>query len=146
MASFHSAFFGGDVFAADIYTLGFLPGIYFDLVLGPGASESVLGVTFTFVFGDFDAQGNFTPSDVDNNGREDTALKEVWYNDAFTWTTTNTTDIDIQTVALHENGHTSRWVTRKGVREHQRREAAGQPAGCHERLHPGRPAHPAGNR
>lgn len=103
---FHSAFFGGDVFAADIYTLGFLPGIYFDLVLGPGASESVLGVTFTFVFGDFDAQGNFTPSDVDNNGREDTALKEVWYNDAFTWTTTNTTDIDIQTVALHENGHT----------------------------------------
>jgi hypothetical protein len=103
---FHSAIFqGGELFASDIYTLGFLPGFYFDLVLGAGASQSVLGVTFTFVFGDFDAQGNFTPSDIDNNGRTDTAIKEVWYNDAFTWTTTNTTDIDIETVALHENGH-----------------------------------------
>lgn len=103
---FHSAIFvGGDIFASDIYTLGFLPGFYFDLVLGAGASQNVLGVTFTFVFGDYDAQGNFVPSDIDNNGRDDTAIKEVWYNDAFTWTTTNTTDIDIETVALHENGH-----------------------------------------
>ena len=103
---FHSAIFaGGDIFASDIYTLGFLPGIYFDLVLGPGASQSVLGVTFTFVFGDYDAQGNFIPSDIDNDGRDDTAIKEVWYNDAFTWTTTNDTDIDIESVALHENGH-----------------------------------------
>jgi hypothetical protein len=102
----HSVFFGGDPFVADIYTLGFLPGFIFDQFLGPGASENVLGVTFTFIFGDFDADGNFTPSDIDNNGREDTALKEVWYNDAFTWTTTNTTDIDIESVAVHENGHT----------------------------------------
>ncbi len=104
---FNTAIFqGGDnPFAADIITLGFLPAVYFDLVLGPGSSQNVLGVTFTFVFGSYDAQGNFTPSDVDNNGRDDTALKEVWYNDGFTWTTSNTTDIDIQTVALHENGH-----------------------------------------
>jgi hypothetical protein len=96
----------GDPFVADIVTIGFLPGFIFDLVLGPGASNNVLGVTFTFIFGGFDSSGNFTPSDVDNNGRTDTALKEVWYNDAFAWTDTGTGDeIDIQTVAFHENGH-----------------------------------------
>ncbi|MDT8436932.1 MAG: hypothetical protein RRA92_09270 [Gemmatimonadota bacterium] len=101
-----SAILGGNPFVADIVTLGFLPGALFDLVLGPGASDNVLGVTFTFVFGSFDGGGNFTPSDVDANGRTDTALKEVWYNDAFDWTDTGTGDfIDIQTVALHENGH-----------------------------------------
>jgi hypothetical protein len=96
----------GDPFVADIVTIGFLPGFLFDLVFGPGASNNVLGVTFTSVFGEFDASGNFTPSDVDNNGRMDTAFKEVWYNDAFAWTDTGTGDeIDIQTVAFHENGH-----------------------------------------
>jgi hypothetical protein len=95
----------GDPFAADILTLGFLPGAYFDLVLGAGASQSVLGVTFTYIFGSYDSEGNFTPSDINNDNRTDTALKEVWYNNAFTWTTSNTTDVDIQTVALHENGH-----------------------------------------
>ena len=95
----------GDPFVADIVTLGFLPGSIFDLVLGPGASNNVLGVTFTYIFGSFDGGGNFTPSDVDNNGRTDTALKEVWYNDAFAWTDTGVGGIDIETVALHENGH-----------------------------------------
>ncbi len=87
---FHTAVLGvGDPFAADIYTLGFLPGFFFDAVLGPGASQNVLGVTFTFIFGSFDDQGNFTPSDIDNNGRTDTALKEIWYNDNFPWTTSD---------------------------------------------------------
>ena len=104
---FNSAIFvsNGDVFAADIITLGFLPGAVFDQVLGPGASQNVLGVTFTFIFGSFDAMGNFTPSDIDNNHRDDTALKEVWYNNAFLWTTSNAPGVDIETVALHENGH-----------------------------------------
>ena len=103
---FPSAIFaGGDPFVADIVELGFLPGVYFELVLGPGTSEYVLGVTFTFIFGSFDAEGNFTPSDVDGDGRYDTALKEVWYNDDFTWTDAGTGGIDIETVALHENGH-----------------------------------------
>ena len=106
---FPSAVFeGGDPFVADVVTLGFLPGFFFDLVLGAGASQNVLGVTFTFVFGSFDSGGNFTPSDVDNNGRDDTALKEVWYNDAFDWNVdgvTSATTTDIETVAFHENGH-----------------------------------------
>lgn len=95
----------GNVFAADVITLGFLPGGVFDQVLGPGASQNVLGVTFTFIFGSYDAQGNFTPSDIDNNHRDDTALKEVWYNNAFLWSTSNAPGVDIETVALHENGH-----------------------------------------
>ncbi len=90
----------GNPFYADISTIGFLPGFLFDAVLGPGASSNVLGVTFTFVF----LNGDGTPSDVNNDGYDDTALKEVWYNDAFRWST-NGGGIDIETVALHENGH-----------------------------------------
>jgi hypothetical protein len=103
---FPSFVLGGTPFLADIVELGFLPGYLFDLVLGPGSSTSVLGVTFTFVFGSYDANGNFTPSDVNRDGKDDTAIKEVWYNDDFAWSTTGTGGaIDIETVALHENGH-----------------------------------------
>jgi len=93
--------FVNDPFAADVSTVGWLPGFLFDAVLGPGASASVLGVTFTFIF--IDADGN--PSDIDGDGRTDTAIKEVWYNDEFTWTDTGAGGIDIESVALHENGH-----------------------------------------
>lgn len=93
--------FVNDPFAADVSTVGWLPGFLFDAVLGPGASASVLGVTFTLIF--IDADGN--PSDIDGDGRTDTAIKEVWYNDDFTWTDTGAGGIDIESVALHENGH-----------------------------------------
>ncbi len=43
-------------------------------------------------------------ADIDNNGKLDTALKEVWYNDSFAWSTDGSA-VDIETVALHENGH-----------------------------------------
>lgn len=89
-------------FAADIATIGFLPGAFFEL-LEEGASENVLGVTFTLVWGTNTPDG-FVPSDVDNDGRNDTALKEVWYNDNFNWSTEGG-GVDIETVALHENGH-----------------------------------------
>lgn len=92
----------GDPFQADISTIGFLPGALFDAVLGPGAADNVLGVTFTFTF--VDAEGN--PTDVDGDGRADTALKEVWYNDAFLWSTSDAPgSFDLETVTLHENGH-----------------------------------------
>ncbi len=80
-----------DPFVADISTIGFLPGSIFDAVLGPGSSASVLGVTFTFTW-------TAEPDVV--------ALKEVWYNDDFTWSNDGTPGtIDIESVALHENGH-----------------------------------------
>ncbi|GAA5520768.1 hypothetical protein LQ318_03455 [Aliifodinibius salicampi] len=94
---------GGSPFLADISEIGFLPPLYFELFLSPGSSENVLSVTFTFNF--VDENGN--PTDINNDGYADTALKEVWYNDAFLWTDSgNSGDaVDIETVALHENGH-----------------------------------------
>lgn len=80
----------GNPFLADISTLGFLPGFIFDQVLGPGASNSVLGVAFTFTW----------------TGTNEVALKEIWYNDRFQWSTNGTPGtVDIESVALHENGH-----------------------------------------
>lgn len=80
----------GDPFLADISTMGFLPGAIFDLVLGPGTSTSVLGVAFTFTW----------------TGTNEVALKEVWYNNDFAWSDDGTPGtIDIESVALHENGH-----------------------------------------
>jgi hypothetical protein len=103
---FPSAIFGlvgfaNDPFAADISTVGFLPGFLFDAFLGPGASSSVLGVTWTFVF--TDGAGNAT--DINHDGRDDTAIKEIWYNAGFTWSTTGSGGVDVETVALHEEGH-----------------------------------------
>lgn len=94
---------GGDPFLADISQVGFLPGVFFETYVGTGSSENVLGVTFTFVF--IDDEGN--PTDINNDGFDDTALKEVWYNDDFIWTDSGNTapEIDLETVALHENGH-----------------------------------------
>lgn len=97
-----SFFLGGDPFLADISEIGFMPAILFEQLLGPGSSENVLGVTFTAVFTDED--GN--PTDINNDGYADVAYKEVWYNDAFQWTNDpNGAGTDIETVALHENGH-----------------------------------------
>jgi hypothetical protein len=93
----------GDPSMADIAQVGFLPGFLFDAVLGSGSSNNVLGVTFTFVF--IDGEGN--PTDINNDGFSDVSLKEVWYNDDFVWTDSGNTatEIDLETVALHENGH-----------------------------------------
>lgn len=64
----------------------------------------MLGVTFTFVF--VAPDGAPTDVDGDGNGNNDTAFKEVRFNDAFDWTVDADGDAqDIQTVALHENGH-----------------------------------------
>ena len=92
---------GGNPYRADISTAGFFEPALIDAALGAGASESVLGVTFTFVF--VDKAGS--PSDINNDGYTDVAFKEVWYNDGFEWATNASEGIDIESVALHENGH-----------------------------------------
>lgn len=104
---FPSAILGGDPFVADICEVGFLPGAIFNAVLeDPEASQFVLGVTFTFVFLDAPLDQGGVPTDINNDGFDDVALKEVWYNDDFLWTTDpNGPGVDIETVALHENGH-----------------------------------------
>lgn len=94
--------FLSDPLANDVNTIGYLPGFIFDLFLGPGAANGVLGVTFPFVW--VDADGN--PTDIDHDNTDDMAFAEIWYNAAFNWTNTGTgSNIDLETVALHENGH-----------------------------------------
>ncbi len=85
---------------ADITHAGWLPKAFFDLL---GGGNSILGVTFTFIF--VDANG---PTDIDGDGKADTAFREIYYNDNFQWGI----DVagffpvfDVETVVLHEAGH-----------------------------------------
>jgi hypothetical protein len=82
---------GSPFFYADLTHAGWLP---------PGIlAPNVIAVTFTFVW--IDGLGN--PTDIDNNGKQDVAIREILYNDLFTWQIDG--DIDVETVALHEAGH-----------------------------------------
>jgi hypothetical protein len=100
---------------ADINDVGFVPGALFDLIFGVGASQFTIGVTVTFTFIQvgpggvpiLDPNGNPIPTDIDGDGRDDTAFKEVWFNDALQYTTVGAPGrIDIESAALHEHGHT----------------------------------------
>ncbi len=81
-----------DFFLADITHAGWLPA-----GLLP---SNVIAATFTFMFVDV-ATG--APTDIDNNGKIDVAFREILYNGAFAWGIN--TDIDVETIALHESGH-----------------------------------------
>ncbi|RMH19707.1 MAG: hypothetical protein D6696_09940 [Acidobacteria bacterium] len=86
--------FGGSPFIfADIAHTGWEPRGLFDAI-APNGGSFILAATFTFVF---------TGTDVDNNGKLDTAFREVIYNDGFTWAIN--ANFDVQTVATHEHGH-----------------------------------------
>lgn len=98
--------FGGNPFPffADITHAGMLSPLFFDAIAcgikGSGCGANILGVTFTFSWG----------TDVDNNRRGDTAIREIYYNENFPWAN-NPNDvtfdgtIDLESVALHEMGH-----------------------------------------
>jgi hypothetical protein len=62
---------------------------------------NVLGVTFTFGF--TDGAGNFT--DIDGNGYADAAFREIYYDPTFPWADDGTSDVDVESVAVHEAGH-----------------------------------------
>lgn len=85
---------------ADITHAGWLPGIFFDIIGGPGGSDNILGVTFTFIWVD-DQTGE--PTDMDNNGKNDVAFREIYYNDNFNWAID--ANFDVESIALHEVGH-----------------------------------------
>lgn len=91
--------FGGiEGVAADVTHGGFLPAGFFD-ELAPGGSNYILGVTFTFLW--VDETG--TPTDINNDNKFDTAFREIYYNDIFSWAID--ANYDVETVALHEMGH-----------------------------------------
>lgn len=88
-----------EAYGADIENLGFMPGAFFNF-LAPGGENSILGVTFTFFW--IDENGD--PVDQNNDGKPDAAFREIYYNDNFNWAVDGS-HIDLETVALHENGH-----------------------------------------
>jgi len=81
---------------ADIVVGGWLGLDYFVGCLG---SEFIIGVTWSFSVGD---------ANMDNY--VDQLYVEQYYNDFFNWVTSGAVffgnDIDLETIALHENGHT----------------------------------------
>ena len=102
----------GNPFVADIVDAGWLPRAYFETAGGPGGGRGILAFSVSFIF--VDDNGN--PTDIDGNQRLDTALNEVYYNDTFgdpkddragnPWRINQPLPaIDVETVALHENGH-----------------------------------------
>jgi hypothetical protein len=109
------SFFGfgtfGTIFLADIVEAGWLPRGFFDAIGGPGGGDNIIAVSFSFIFVNDDG----SPTDINGDNRLDTALNEVYYNDAFgahgsrsgfPWgIDVNLPGIDAETVALHENGH-----------------------------------------
>ncbi len=105
----------GFPFFADIVEAGWYPRALFEALV-PGGGRGILAFSVTFIFGDVDANGNFIPSDINGDNYLDTALNEVYYNDTFgdpkddrvgnPWgIDVVLPGIDVETVALHENGH-----------------------------------------
>ena len=82
---------------ADIVVGGWINPQYFISCLG---SINIIGVTWTFF-----------QADTDGDNYLDRLYVEQFYNPAFAWTTTNAVyldfgaPIDIETIAVHENGH-----------------------------------------
>lgn len=110
------SFFGyggyGYPFAADIVNAGWWPRDYFEAVGGPGGGRGILAFSVSFIFTEDDG----TPTDINGDGYLDTALNEVYYNNTFgdrkddrvgnPWgIDIQLPGIDVETVALHENGH-----------------------------------------
>lgn len=100
------------VFQADIIEAGWRPRAFFETVGGPGGGRGILAFTVSFIF--TDAAGN--PTDINGDNYLDEAFSEVYYNDNFgapggdragnPWRIgLSLPAIDVQTVALHENGH-----------------------------------------
>ena len=98
---------------ADITEAGWLPRDFFEAVGGPGGGRGILAFSVSFIFVEDDGE---TPTDINGDNRLDTALNEVYYNDTFgdrrddragnPWgIDVALPGIDVETVALHENGH-----------------------------------------
>lgn len=91
----------GNYRLADIVHAGWMPPAYFDAVAGPGSGETILAFSVTFIYVGPDGQ----PTDVNGDGYLDTAANEIYYNDGFSWLLAEGRGMDLETVALHEIGH-----------------------------------------
>ncbi|MDX1546159.1 MAG: hypothetical protein R3247_04190 [Rhodothermales bacterium] len=82
---------GSPIPAADVVQGGF--GTAVDALLPP----PIIAAAFTFIF-----TGG---GDINNDGKVDTALREIYYTMNFPWSIGGVGGIDVETVALHETGH-----------------------------------------
>jgi len=87
---------------ADITHSGWLPGQFFEVIGGPGASDFIIGATFTFIW-IYTETGE--PTDIDNNGKDDVAFREIYYNNKFSWGIDTYWPVDVESIVLHETGH-----------------------------------------
>jgi len=98
-------------FQADIVEAGWRPRGFFEAAGGPGGGRGILAFTVSFIF-----VSHGVPTDINGDNYFDTAFSEVYYNDNFgnptgdragnPWgTNISPPGVDVQTVALHENGH-----------------------------------------
>lgn len=93
-------FGGANFWLADITHAGWLPRSFFDS-LATGGGDYIIGVTFTYVWVD-----GGMPTDIDNNDKMDVALREIYYNNNFSWAIDALySDIDVESIVLHETGH-----------------------------------------
>ncbi len=99
-------------FQADIVEAGWRPRGFFEAAGGAGGGRGILAFTVSFIF----VGPHGVPTDINGDQYFDTAFSEVYYNDNFgnaagdragnPWgTNISLPGIDVQTVALHENGH-----------------------------------------
>jgi hypothetical protein len=89
---------------ADIVQSGWQPLSFFTNFAG-ASGANIIGVAFTFIFGD-DVNGVFVPSDIDRNGKDDTALAELYYNQQFYWGNNGARNVvDFYSIITHESGH-----------------------------------------
>jgi hypothetical protein len=86
---------------ADIVESGWQPGSFFRAIAGGPAGNSILGITFSFIF--VDNAGN--PTDIDRNGKDDTALAEIYFNARYVWGDNTSNLVDFYSIIAHETGH-----------------------------------------
>ena len=104
----------GNPFLADIVFAGWYP-IELFVAFAPSFEGRILAFSETYIFVD---DVTFEPTDVNRDGYLDTALNEVYFNDAFgdpdgprpdrSWAidaVPGGPDFDVETIALHEMGH-----------------------------------------
>lgn len=124
---------------ADVTQVGFLDGTEFPYF---AQNPNVLGVAFTLTW--VDENGN--PTDIDNNGKSDVAIREVYYNDDFEWSDAEDTPagtIDFPTVAIHEMGHGFS-MAHFGVISRKKGELTASPRAIMNAIYGGKLREPAG--
>ena len=63
-----------------------------------------IAATITFIFVDPTIPSG-PPTDIDSNGKLDTAFREIYYDPSFNWADDGVSNLDVESVALHELGH-----------------------------------------